>query len=315
MTKKQAQIEPKPLKAVYCYYFPEVRKIIDEVVSSYPHDIFLQSVNPGLDDYHERAIQAYLEHFRGELPSLDTFPHRYVSSGASEGIFHLLSHIRSFRPNVPLYVLKGEYEGYAGYGNNLGLHFTTINSLSELLTLPKGILFLSNPSARDGNIIPDEEILKVADSGQEIIYDITYVGMTDFHTFNIDHPNIIAVVVSLSKPFGLYYYRIGFTFTRFEMPTLMVNKWFKNVLSLIIAEKVLNQIDSQKLVSNYRSLQNASIAQMNHDLALDAVASDVVLLAHTKTPPKDNSLEIHNRQSNYRFCLTPYFLVEERGFV
>ncbi len=304
----------KPLKAVYCYYFPEVRKIIDEATSSYPHEIFLKSVNPGLDDFHHKALDAYIKHFKYELPDLNSFPFKYVSGGASESIFHLLSYIKANRPDTPLYVLKGEYEGYAGYGSNLGLRFTIVNDLLDLLTLPKGILFLSNPSARDGNIIPDSEILKVADSGQQIIYDATYVGLTDPHRFELGHPNIIAVIVSLSKPFGLYYYRIGFTFSRFEIKTLEVNKWFKNILSLIIAEKVLNQIDSKKLVNQYRVLQKKAVSQMNSDLGLDAKPSQVVLLAHSNQE-SNPSMEIYNRGSNYRFCLTPYYLIKERGYI
>ena len=35
-----------PLKAVYAYYFPEVRGIIDKVDENYPHETFLQSVSP-----------------------------------------------------------------------------------------------------------------------------------------------------------------------------------------------------------------------------------------------------------------------------
>ncbi len=245
----------KPLKAVYCYYFPEVRKIIDEVSSNYPHETFLQSINPGLDNFHEGTINAYIKHFKFELPDLPRFPFHYIAGGASESIFHLLSYLKAHEPKTPLYVLRGEYEGYAGYGSNLGLSFQIIPDLANLLTLPKGILFLSNPSARDGNIIPDSEVISIADFGHRIVYDLTYVGLTDHHQFETNHPNIIAVIVSLSKPFGLYYYRVGFAFTRFEIKTLEVNKWFKNIHSLIVAEKILKQLDSKKLVARYRKLQ------------------------------------------------------------
>ena len=304
-----------PLKAVYCYYFPEVRKIIDQVSSNYPHEVFLQSVSPGLDHFHERAIESYLRHFQSELPDLGAFPFRYTSGGASESIFHLLSYIKTYKAKVPLYVLQGEYEGYASYGSNLGLKFSVIKSLNKLISLPKGILFLSNPSARDGNIISNQEIIRLADYGHQIVYDATYVGLTDPYCFELNHPNIIAVIVSLSKPFGLYYYRIGFAFTRFEISTLETNKWFKNIHSLIIAEKVLNQIDSKKLVKHYRSVQKDAISLMNRDLGTKANPSHVVLLAHSITPPKDTRLLSFNRQSNYRYCLTPYYLIQERGFV
>ena len=308
----------QPLKAVYSYYFPEVRQIIDHIAANYPHETFLQSITPGLDDFHLPVIDAYQKHFEGELSNLPSFPHHYVTGGASESIFHLLSHIAAFQKDRPLYVLDGEYEGYAGYGQNLGLNFTSAKETTDLLTTPPGIVFLSNPSARDGNIIGNEEILAICNAGHQVVYDATYVGLTNPHHFELNHENIVAVLVSLSKPFGIYYHRLGFAFTSFEMKTLEVNKWFKNILSLIIAKEILTQIKPGELVDHYRVYQKEAIAQMQNDFSFQPTASDVILLANagndTFVGEQKPTWEKYHRRRNYRFCLTPYYLdLEKKG--
>lgn len=313
--KLEQKEKPAPLKAVYCYYFPEVRAIINQIVAEYPHETFLQSINPGLDDYHHPVIESYLHHFENQLPALKTFPYQYVTGGASEGIFHLLAQIAAFPKNKPLYVLNGEYEGYVGYGANLGLRFDTVNETSDFLKIKPGIIFISNPSARDGNIISNEEILAACKAGHQIIYDATYVGLTDPYRFELNHENIIAVIVSLSKPLGLYYHRIGFTFSRFEMKTLEVNKWFKNILSLRIAKDVLDNIGESELVNRYRTYQEEALLQMEKELGVRADPSQVILLGHAKNGTIPAGWENYHRRHNYRFCLTPYFLKKERGFV
>lgn len=307
----------RPLSAVYSYYFPEVRDIIDRLTATYPHDIFLQSIEPGLDDFHLPVIKAYLDYFRDQLPNLPDFPHRYVTSGASEAIFHILAQIAASPNKIgPLYVLKGEYEGYTGYGRNLGLTFSTVPETDSLLGLTPGIVFLSNPSARDGNIIENEEIKALCEAGHGIIYDITYVGLTNPYRFDLAHENIIAVIASLSKPFGIYYHRLGFAFTRFEMKTLEVNKWFKNIFSLHLARNLLQEIGESELVDRYRPAQTEAISQMARDFGFQPLASQVVLLASADKniipDSEKEAFERYNRQHNYRFCLTPYFLAKEK---
>jgi histidinol-phosphate/aromatic aminotransferase/cobyric acid decarboxylase-like protein len=304
-----------PLKAVYAYYFPEVRAVIDKIAANYPHETFLQSVEPGLDDYHRPVIESYLRHFENQLPDLKKFPYQYVTGGANEGIFHILAQIAASANKKPLYVLEGEYEGYAGYGANLGLEFKTVKEPSDFLKAEPGIIFVSNPSARDGNIIPDQEIIAACNAGHKVVYDSTYVGLTNPYRFNLDHENIIVVLTSLSKPFGLYYHRIGFTFTRNEMKTLEVNKWFKNILSLRIAKDVLDTIGETQLVDKYRPWQTEAIMRMEQEIDIHADKSQVVLLANAKNGTIPNTLEKYSRKHNYRFCLTPYYLTKERGHV
>jgi histidinol-phosphate/aromatic aminotransferase/cobyric acid decarboxylase-like protein len=305
-----------PTKTVYCYYFPEVRKVITKVTKNYPHEIFLKSINPGLDDYHEAVIEMYCEHVRNQIIGLNTFEYRYTTAGASEGIFHILSKIASSDKKEPLYIFEGEYEGYSGYGTNLGLEFQIVDIKTNFSELEKGIFFISNPSARNGNILPNELFERIGKAGHEIIADLTYVGLTEPHEFKVDYPFIKAVIVSLSKPFGLYYYRVGFCFSREEINTLYVNKWFKNILSLKIAKEVLTKFSASELHTFYKEQQVAIIERLSKSFGIKVYPSDSLLLAYAKESevPESlkESLQIYKRGGFYRFCLTPYFLEEER---
>ncbi len=307
----------EPTRTVYCYYYPEVRKLISSLTNPYPHNVYLGSIKPGLDDFHEAAISQYISHMRNQAPGLDTFPFRYTSAGASESIFHILADIASYRKNTPLYVLQGEYEGYAGYGENLGLKFTIVSIEQDFSELAKGIFFISNPSAINGNILPDDLIKSIGDAGHEIIYDLTYLGLTKPHNFDLSHTAISTVIVSLSKPFGLYYYRIGFCFTRRERLTLKVNKWFKNIFTHILAEKLLKQFHSSELAEKYRPLQVKAVEMLREKYDLPIEASEVVLLAQisaTNVPDdKKEAIQKFKRDNYYRFCLTPYFLAFEKN--
>jgi histidinol-phosphate/aromatic aminotransferase/cobyric acid decarboxylase-like protein len=154
-------------------------------------------------------------------------------SGSSQGIFHLLAELRQ-KGIGKINVFEGEYEGYKEYGKCLGL-----KTLEHRLSIPakdvaRGYWFISNPSARNGNIIPYKRIMELCEAGHKLILDLAYVGMTKPHIFSLDHKNIIGAVMSMSKPYGVFRHRIGgFTFTREPVESLYANKWFKDVPALL----------------------------------------------------------------------------------
>lgn len=302
-----AQDNFKAIRTVYCYYFPEIRKIIDEVVQNYPHEIFLSSITPGLDNFHFPIIEKFIKFNKKTVPGLKNFKYKYFTEGSRQGIFHLLVKIRNEEPKTPLYVLKGEYEGYKEYAIRIGLKIIEIDEVQDFSKLKSGIWFISNPSGRDGNIIENDFINKICEN-HRMIYDIAYVGLTKEYEFDVTHPNIIAVVGSMSKPFGLYYYRAGFTFTKDPLETLIANKWFKNIFSLVITDKILNKIKPQEFYKKYRPIQEKIIKKINSQTNLNLKASDVILLANTKNKIK----EFMRRDKFCRLCLTPYFLEEEK---
>ena len=299
----------KATRTVYCYYFPEIRKIIDGLTRKFPHEVFLQSIEPGLDDFHFPIIEKFIKFHGKTLPALKNFNHRYFTSGASEGIFHLLVKIKTENPETPIYTLKGEYEGYKEYAIRMGLKIIEVNENEDFSKLKPGIFFISNPSARNGNIINNKFVNEIC-RYHKVIFDGTYVGLTKEYEFDISNPNIIAVISSMSKPFGLYYYRIGFTFSREPVETLEANIWFKNIFSLLIANKIFDEIKPQELYNKYRTAQEKIIEKINKEENLNLNISDVLLLANMEE--KNNLLEKYRRDKFYRLCLTPYFLEEEK---
>lgn len=308
------------LKSVYSYYFPEIRDLISDLTKNYPHEVFLQSISPGLDDFHFKVIDQYQRFIKPILPKLSDFEYRYFTNGSSEGIFHLLVYLKVNYPNSPIYVFKGEYEGYLQYAIQLGITIKEVDYEIELHKLPLGFWFISNPSARNGNIIPNVKILQICRAGHRIILDGAYVGLTKPYEFEISHPNIFSVVTSLSKPLGLFYYRIGFIFTREEIKTLYPNIWFKNIFSLLIAREIFSRFKCDYFYNKYRPVQLKIIKEIKKDIRIPIKPSDSLLLGYfnrSKVSGLNNrqlvEIEKYRRGDHYRFCLTPYFLEKQKN--
>lgn len=306
--------ELEAIVAVYSYYLPEIRRLIDGVVNPFPHHVFLQSVKPGLDDFHVPIIDKYIE-FHGEsVSALKDFPWKYPTAGSSEGIFHYISMLAA-QGTKQIYVLEGEYEGYSEYAKALGMETVEVDlEETDPRKLESGMWFISNPSARDGNIIPNAVIDNICDAGHKVFYDLAYLGMTRPNTFNLGHENIVAAVVSLSKPYGLFYYRVGFTFSRQEIPSLYANKWFKGILPLMIAERITEGLGPNDVFNTYRPVQEQIIAGINKETGLGMLQSDAFLLGFIPKEAVPNLteqqlqlVERFRRRDGYRFCLTPYY--------
>ena len=93
------------IRPVYTYYFPEIRKMVSEMTSNYPHAVYLQSINPGLDNFERPVIDKLYEFYKNDIKGLQSFNYRYPTAGSSEGIFHILVHIKTNYPGIPIYVL------------------------------------------------------------------------------------------------------------------------------------------------------------------------------------------------------------------
>ena len=331
-----------PMKAVYSYYFPESRDVISDL--SLPEEIFLTQTpsesanqalerlhfkkgfrlprnehgNVDLDSMHESVIDAILEEYKDIIPGLSDFRYRYPTSGSSEGIFHYLSYLKNRGVNR-IRVLSGEYEGYREYGKTLGIETEEFPDFEGVSTAGD-FWFISNPSARNGNIIDEEEILSVAQRGANIALDLAYVGSTEEHVFDVSNPNIKSVFLSFSKPYGLFRFRIGFTFSRDEVPSLYANRWFKSIPALLIALKVAQEIGPKKLAEKYKPIQKQIVDDINRQTGLNMSPSDVLLLGNMTADDAGNLedksrelIEQFRRDRNYRFCLTPYFERKEKG--
>jgi histidinol-phosphate/aromatic aminotransferase/cobyric acid decarboxylase-like protein len=321
----------EPTSTVYSFYAPEVKSVVREgmlklntgiaVGTASIHSLLKQNVDPGLDELHLPLMMKYERFARSEgVIGLESFKNKYFTNGSSEAIFHLLAELRTLSDyGVPLYQFDGEYQGYWEYAEALDLPIQVI-SPEDLGNVPTGIVILSNPASKDGNIV-DPNLLTTILRRHEVILDLAYMGMT-IQPLNIDvtRPGIRAVVGSLSKPFGLYYYRIGFCYTRESVASLYGNKWFKNALSIKIGEAVLDHFgDPKKMASfkgNYFIQQERAVDAINSLYFKDwhatrqARASDVWLLANAYLGEIDTKeLDPFKRgKQNYRFCLTPYYL-------
>jgi hypothetical protein len=64
----------------------------------------------------------------------------------------------------------------------------------------------------------------ICDAGHKVVYDATYVGCVPRFTVNLSNQNIMAILASMSKPFGMFYYCVGFAFIIEEIGSLFGNK-------------------------------------------------------------------------------------------
>lgn len=336
--------ELKTMKAVYCYFFPETRSLLHKVEAALPDDMFKVTTpvervrgsidslfdppldvpatadgNIDLDEIHVPIIKRVIGAYSTAVPDLGSFLYSYPTSGSSEGIFHLLTNLK-VNGVSSINVLKGEYEGYGAQAQNLGMKVNEIDpEKTDVKKLEPGVWFVSNPSARDGNIIPNEYVRELCDSGHRVVVDLAYVGATRPYEFDVSHENITAVVMSFSKPYGVFRFRIGgFTFSREEKPTLYGNKWFKDVPGLFQALKIAEEIGPTRLHERYKGVQYAIIEDINRELGLGMRPSDSFLLAHLRkkdaeklNPQQLAWIEPFKRGNDYRFCLTPYFEMKE----
>ena len=307
------------ITTVYSYRFPEVRRIITELTSPFPHEVFLRSTSPpgALDDFHEPVIDKVLEFHAASVPHLKDFGFRYPTSGSEEGIREVMTSLQA-QGVKQIYVLEGEYEGFKAVGETRGMKTVEVKPDANPKSLEPGFWFISNPSARDGNIIPNQFIEDVCDAGHRVFYDMAYLGSTRPHEFDLSHKNIFAAVVSFSKPFGLFYDRIGFTFSREEVKSLYGNKWFKGILGLMIAEKIVEELGPTELFDKYRPVQEGIIAGINQDFGLGIRPSDALLLGYLTNadaekldPEQKEMIARFKRGNGYRFCLTPCYIKEE----
>ncbi|MBI4016831.1 MAG: hypothetical protein HY363_04010 [Candidatus Aenigmarchaeota archaeon] len=324
------------MKAVYCYFFPETREVLRRIIL--PDELFLVSstaksverflatrlpLNPplqisatsegrvDLDAIHEPIMSRIKKAYTQVVQHLTDFNYNYPTSGSSEGIFHLLAQLKTTGVNS-INVLSGEYEGFGIQAQNLGINVITREQ--EDIGEP-GYWFISNPSARDGNILPNSFINKLCSNGHRVILDIAYVGSTKQHKFDVRHENIRAVVMSFSKPYGTFRFRTGgFVFSRHEIPSLYGNKWFKDITRLFQAVALAELIGPVKLWNKYVQVQKKIISSINNEFGLNMRQSDALLLgyitdrdAKVLTAEQQKLIAPFQRGAGYRFCLTPYF--------
>jgi histidinol-phosphate/aromatic aminotransferase/cobyric acid decarboxylase-like protein len=296
-----------PVKTVYSWHYPEVAELVAHApmmngTIHYRNQILSENLDPGLDDYHLPFVEAFKRYGREQgVIGWDNFPYVYPTNGSSEALFHLLANY--VRGGVQPIQVEGDYQGYVEYSKALGGGMPSYTFRELRHHRDDSVLFLSNPSARDGNrLSPVEYASAVRD--HRTVLDLAYLGMTD--PLDIDISGAEAVVCSMSKPFGMYYYRVGLCFSQFPIPSLEANRWFKNVISISTAQYVLEHIRMAEVRERYRSWQEKACQLYQLE------PSDVWLLGY-KDNPDISETDFIRYANRARYCLTPYFMNKYDG--
>ena len=218
--------------------------------------------------------------------------------------------------------LPGEYEGYKAYAEACGIavvEHPRDGWQAVGPTLPETALFcLSQPSAIDGNVWPEANdflALLATSRVPRVLLDVTYVGsIAEAPSVRIaaDSPAVQALAFSLSKPFGVYYDRIGGVLCRKAMPSLFGNQWFKNLTSLQLGQALLERHDVFDLPRRYKHVQHEAAARIGRRLGLTLAPCDVSVLAQANAEATtDRALAAFLRRpagdhnASLRLCLTP----------
>jgi hypothetical protein len=156
-------------------------------------------------------------------------------------------------------------------------------------------------------------LLAAASDKPRVLLDVTYVGSIAEQPalrFAADSPAVQALAFSLSKPFGVYYDRIGGVLCRDAMPSLFGNQWFKNLTSLQLGIALLERHDVFDLPRRYRNVQREAAALVGRHLDLILSPCDVSVLAQAANSTTDRALADFlrrpaNPNARLRLCLTP----------
>ena len=328
------------LRAVYSYPFPEVWPHLvaveralerDLLMTTTTHERATELLGPlftprldvprtstgalDLDELHTPVLQRILAAYEPIAPGISAYPYVYPTPGTSEGIHKLLATLRTRKGIDTISTYRGEYEGYAAYAEDLGMRVRTIEDDAR----PHGWAFVSNPSARDGNLLRDGTVTNLLDTGYTVALDLAYAGMTERSPIDVRDPRIGAVFLSLSKPYGVFRYRIGCTLTREPIASLYGSKWFKDPVRLLQGLRIVEALPPGTLQERYRGVQRWAIDTLSAEAGIPIRPSDVVLLGHLTaddamrmTGAQREALAPYARGDGYRFCLTPLFETHER---
>jgi|HubBroStandDraft_6_1064221.scaffolds.fasta_scaffold161087_2 histidinol-phosphate/aromatic aminotransferase/cobyric acid decarboxylase-like protein len=303
-------------RTVYSLYYPETRRVVDALWAERPHALYERNYGKRQDAMHRGCLDGWVAWAtRAGVRLGDGFAHHYPTSGASEGIHALLA-FQATHGGGRVHVFEGEYEGYAHTAAALALPVVAHPRARDTWTraaaslAPGDSFWVSQPSAIDGNLWADfadfAALIAERAPGAGLVVDLTYVGAVPAPLpIDLERAPVAAVLWSLSKPFGVYYHRIGGLLTRVEVPALRGHHWFKNLFSLALGERLMASFAAGELPARYRAEQERALAEARDAglVAGGARVSDVVILAHA--PAGDERFAEYRRGAGLRFCLSP----------
>jgi hypothetical protein len=320
LTLKAFLDETKTTKTVYALVFPETTAVINDLLDSRAsyHDMYQEAWTQKQDAMHKEFFTTWKLWSKDHVSLPKDFIYDYPTLGASEAIkdalFNEVFKAHAAQKQPILLYLEGEYEGYvamAKSANILVQQITNIDTLPHLPANSQPIFFISQPSAIAGMVISnlDQMLATLANAYPNIhIYiDLTYIGSIKPAAKLVDlTPECIrGICFSLSKPYGVYYHRIGGLITRDPVPSLFGNQWFKNLFSLKLGTALMRRYHSTSLPTFYAPAQAKALKELQEKTQLPWEASDVLLLAHAPSKCLTGHYSYFNRSTQGRICLTP----------
>lgn len=251
------------------------------------------------------------------------FPHRYPTAGASEAIAKIMgewaARTRQKGGSPTVHVFEGEYEGFAAFAAAYEIPVVR-HDRADWPTACRiegdAQFWISQPSAIDGmvwrHLREFSQLLNETSPQVDLVPDLSYVGaVARQYRIVLDQPNVRSFVVSHSKPFGIYYKRVGGAFSRDEIGSLVGNRWFKNIDSLALSLSLMRRHDVHDLPGRARSAQERAASLVGERLGIPGLeAADVMVMATApSTSSRGGAVDMLLRGSSderrVRLCLSP----------
>ena len=291
-------------KAIYSFTYSEVGELIEKLWLEKPHHLYENNWLKAQDDRHIHFINEWKAWVKDVLQIPSDFAHSYYCNGSSEAIKEALT-MHSLSKNPTIHIFEGEYEGYEALAKNLNIKIVKHkreNWKNSITKIKEGDQFyISQPSSIDGNIWGDfNEFAKSVTC--KLMLDVAYLGATKHNNYKINiYDSIHTIFFSLSKPFGVYYHRIGGVISKESLPNLYGNKWFKNIFSVELGMRLLKKYKLGELPKSYVSYKQKILE--NYNSLSDC---DVFLMATNMTKTKSNFSRLKTSKGYLnRYCLTP----------
>lgn len=285
-----------PRTDVKAYLHPKFRELFTQIACPYPHDMMIYPDS-------ELAAQFAEEWAAWVAPSVDlsAFPYAYLGSGSSELIRALAEqavHSHAFKTTR---TRPGEYEGWRYYVQAAGGQ--TVNAYAPE---QNHTLYVSNPSAIDGNWMDERHLEMFYANQHDVILDMAYINTVENR--KVDVSPCKAVVFSASKSLGMFYHRVGIVFTKEPMPSLEGNNlWFHNPFSISLVRAVMKKYPLGWLHDQMRGIQREAVDYYQKNGFPGIIPSDTFLTAYSKF---GGDPEYRRGLSFHRYCLFPYYAAQ-----
>jgi hypothetical protein len=211
-----------------------------------------------MDMVHQPVVDGILAEVARSAVGLDdeSLRWRYPLHGSALGITYLMNHLRVVEGVDEICVLKGDYEGYSAQAANSGLKVRFCGK-DDALSSRGQIWFVSNPSAIDGELL-DPGLLETLVAHNRVVVDIAYHGLCGPVSISVP-AGTWAALWSLSKPWGLFWRRVGVMAVADEIPCAYGTRWYKDPLAVLSAWNVVRAYEPSAMADAYRWAQEGAV--------------------------------------------------------